>query len=499
MMNRLVLFAFGFVLLASAATAQSASNSAAATLGSTDLATAPSVSRPSELQGVQALSQSAPASFDGTLTLDEYLRWVDSYHPLVKSVRNKLPIAKAKALQARGSFDPTLVGNFASKEYNDDLYYRLPNWKLTAKTRGPLTVDVDWNQTAGLYTNPQDKLPTEGMFAVGGMVQLGNGLLTDQRRTDMALARAAVSLTEAEADLYRNELLFKAAKAYWKWYSTDQSLTAYERAISTAQEVYAFTLQAFEAGDASAMDTLDARALLTTWQSEYYSARKSAIEARFDASSWLWNEEGSPVVLDLTTRPAELPISITSSSTLDPTTHPLWEYNSQKEKQFSIKKRLANEYLKPKVALGGALLLPGNFQSMPEVGNLNTADRLLKAKVEVPLFLREGRGYSKSTKLQLEQFQWERSAAENAWSNELQATVQAILALEQATRASEENQQIMEALLRAEQRKLELGDSELIKVNLRTNYFMKSLIQTAKYRAELGTKRAEFAQLSASF
>lgn len=497
MMNRLVLLFFGLILLTPAAEAQT---STAEGQDPTPATQESAAAVPGSMAEASSSIAEAPQSpQESTLSLDEYLKWVDSYHPLVKSVRNKLPIAKAQALQARGSFDPTLVGNFASKEYNDDLYYRLPNWKLTTRTRGPLTLDVDWNQTAGIYTNPQDKLPEEGLFAVGGMVQLGNGLLTDKRRTDLALAKAAVGLTEAEADLYRNELLFKAAKAYWKWYSTDQSLTAYQRAIATAQEVYDFTLRAFKAGDASAMDTLDARALLTTWQSEYYSARKSAIEARYDASTWLWNEEGAPVVLDINTRPAEQRISITDYPTLDPATHPLWQYNSQKERQFALKKRLANEYLKPKVAVGGALLLPGNFQSVPEVGNLNTADRVLKAKVEVPLFLREGRGYSKSTKLQLEQFQWERSASENAWTNELQAAAQSIIALEEATRASEENQKIMEALLRAEQRKLELGDSELIKVNLRTNYFMKSLIQTAKYRAELGTKRAEFAQLSAAF
>ena len=71
---------------------------------------------------------------------------------------------------------------------------------------------------------------------------LGNGLLTDSRRTDLALAKAGIELTSAEAELYRNELLTKAVKDYWKWYEADAKVRAYELALTAAAEVYEFTL-----------------------------------------------------------------------------------------------------------------------------------------------------------------------------------------------------------------------------------------------------------------
>ena len=432
------------------------------------------------------------------LTLENYLSWVDQYHPLLKAVGNKLPIAKAERLKARGAFDPTLMGNFASKEFKGEQYYRLPSWSLQSNTPGPVSLSLDWNQTAGIYTNPQDKLPEEGLFAIGGMIQLGNGLITDQRRTDLALAKAAVALTEAEAELYRNELLFKASKAYWKWYSTYESLKAYEKAIAAALEVYEFTMQSFEAGDASAMDTLDASALLTTWQSEYYNSRMEAIEALYEASNWLWDESNSPVVISEEIIPSSAESMQVQYTKLDDS-HPLMRYNSQKEKQLRLKRTLAREYLKPKVGVGGALIVAGNINDLPETSELNTGDRIVKAKVEMPLFLREGRGYSKSTNLTLQNFQWERAARENAWSNDMSATANAIVQLEQGVKVSERNQRAMEQLLAAEKKKLEFGDSELIKVNLRTSYFLKSVIQTAKMQSELGIKRAEMKELTASF
>ncbi|MGB0193989.1 MAG: TolC family protein, partial [Schleiferiaceae bacterium] len=245
---------------------------------------------------------------DSVLTVDEFIQWVDQNHPLLKAVGNKLPIAKAELRKARGAFDPYISGTLASKEFNGEQYYRRPGVQLSSATASPVQLQLDWNSIDGLYTNPQDKLPPEGLFAIGGMINLGKGLLTDVRRTDLALAKAGVELSAAEAELYRNELLTKAVQSYWKWFEADQNLQAYEEAWQAAMEVYAFTINAFEAGDASAMDTLDARALVSTWETDFYSAQSKAVKALYDLSNWLWSAEERPVVLQPYVRPsAELP------------------------------------------------------------------------------------------------------------------------------------------------------------------------------------------------
>jgi outer membrane protein TolC len=435
---------------------------------------------------------------DSVLTVGEFIQWVDQNHPLLKAVGNKLPIAKAELRKARGAFDPYISGTLASKEFNGEQYYRRPGVQLSSATASPVQFQLDWNSIDGLYTNPQDKLPPEGLFAVGGMINLGRGLLTDVRRTDLALAKAGVELSAAEAELYRNELLTKAVQSYWKWFEADQNVQAYEVAWQAAMEVYAFTISAFEAGDASAMDTLDARALVSTWETDFYSAQSKAVKALYDLSNWLWSAEEIPVVLQPYVRPsAELPRQM--ETTLLGKEHPLWTYNDQKEEQLRLKRQLAREYLKPTIAVGGAYLLPGNFEALPSQGDFDANNRLVKAKLGIPLFLREGRGYTQSQNLQLESFQWERSAIENQWNNALSSTATQLLQLESAVKASVANQESVFLLLQAEQKKLVLGDSELIKVNLRTSYFAKAQIQRAKLQAELGQTWAYWMQLSAAY
>ena len=431
------------------------------------------------------------------LHIGQFIEWVDHNHPLLKAVGNKLPTAKAELLKARGAFDPRWTGAYASKEYKGDMYYRLPAWALETDVRGPLSLSVDWNATAGLYTNPQDKLPEEGMFAVGGMLNLGNGLMTDQRRTDLRIARAGVELSEAEAELYRNELLLKASKAYWKWYAAHENLKAYESALQAASEVYAYTKESFQAGDASAMDTLDARALLMTWETDYQLARNKAIGALYEASTWLWNEAEEPMILNAETVPSGALLSWPIPLNLE--AHPLVRYNDAKEEQLRAKRQLAREYLKPKVAVGGALLAPGNTELLPSSGDFTAENRVVKAKVELPLFLREGLGYSRSQNLQLETFEWERAQMEYELQRQWEAQGYQIRNLEEAMVASEKNEEVMAALLAGEREKLRLGDSELIKVNLRTSYYAKARIQRANIQSELGQAWARWAQLSAAF
>jgi len=447
--------------------------------------------------GLAPTTGSAQSS-DSVLTVETFIQWVDQNHPLLKAVGNKLPIAKAELRKARGAFDPYLSGSLASKEFNGDLYYRQPAWQVQSATRSPIQLQMDWNATSGTYTNPQDKLPEEGLFAVGGMINLGKGLMTDQRRTDLALARAGVALSEAEAELYRNELLTKAVKDYWKWYEAHANLKAYESAVKAALEVYTFTLQAFEAGDASAMDTLDARALVSTWQTDYFNAQSKAIQALFTASNWLWSADEAPVLLEAFVEPsAALPKLVAQALLNDD--HPLVRYNSQKEEQYRLKRQLAREYLKPTVAVGGAYLLPGNFETLPDAASFDENNRIVKAKLGIPLFLREGRGYTQSQNLQLENFQWERAALENEWRNALTSTAQQYIQLESAVAAGRDNAESLEQLLQAEKRKLELGDSELIKVNLRTSYYAKAMIQRAGLEAQLGQTWAYWMQLSAGY
>jgi hypothetical protein len=52
----------------------------------------------------------APEAMPSTqeLSAAQFAQWVDQNHPVLLSVRNRLPIAKAELLRARGAFRPHL-------------------------------------------------------------------------------------------------------------------------------------------------------------------------------------------------------------------------------------------------------------------------------------------------------------------------------------------------------------------------------------------------------
>ena len=95
------------------------------------------------LLSVVAFGQ-APEATPSTQELSavQFVQWVDQNHPVLQSVRNRLPIAKAELLKARGAFDPTLVGNYSSKEYDGELYYELPAVQLALLR--PLLLTFRW-------------------------------------------------------------------------------------------------------------------------------------------------------------------------------------------------------------------------------------------------------------------------------------------------------------------------------------------------------------------
>lgn len=450
-----------------------------------------------------ALSQERPASEGDeeklVLSLDDFQHWVITNHPVLKANQALVPQARARVLESRGAFDPKLLGNYAEKRFKEDLYYQFPHWSIESQLRGPVELGLDWNQTAGLYTNPQDKLPEEGLYALGAMVQLGNGLWTDARRTDLALAKQGVSLSEAEARLYNNKLLAKSAKAYWTWYAAHYKLEAYERAWSAAQQVRAMTLQRYQAGDASAFDTLDANALVSTYEVAFFQAKNEAVSALYDASTYLWDEQMQPVLIGAKVVPSPEAPQWEGNALPQWNEHPLVQYNNAKERQLSLKAQLAAEYTRPKLSVGGALLFPGGPTNLSNMGSVSTDNAVLKAKFEMPLFLREGRGYLKAQRIELQRFEWNRAQQENTWQREAEAVLSGASALMDALAAARRNADAMEQLLTAEQTKLALGDSELIKVNLRTSYYLKAVVDLLQLEKELGAAHARYLELVGGF
>ena len=70
-----------------------------------------------------------------SLSLEEYLAAVRTYHPVARQAAIGVEIAKAEVTSARGGFDPVFQNSIARKEMDGLLYYdhqlsevKIPTW-----------------------------------------------------------------------------------------------------------------------------------------------------------------------------------------------------------------------------------------------------------------------------------------------------------------------------------------------------------------------------------
>jgi hypothetical protein len=59
-----------------------------------------------------------------TLTYDDFLEWVRSYHPVARQADVTLEMGRQELRMARGGFDPLLYGTLDEKNYNGSEYYK---------------------------------------------------------------------------------------------------------------------------------------------------------------------------------------------------------------------------------------------------------------------------------------------------------------------------------------------------------------------------------------
>ena len=126
---------------------------------------------------------------DSVLAFDEFLSKVVNHHPLSLSASYKVKIGDGKLLKARGSFDPKLSSNLTQKRYSNKDYFTTLDAGFKIPTWYGINIKGGYENTKGLYLNPERNTPNNGLWNLGGSINLGKGLLIDQRRAILKEAK----------------------------------------------------------------------------------------------------------------------------------------------------------------------------------------------------------------------------------------------------------------------------------------------------------------------
>lgn len=329
----------------------------------------------------------------------QFYQLVFNHHPLAKQANLKAKIGDKSILKAKGGFDPKIFNQIDQKYYNSSQYYSLIHAGLKIPTWYGIELKTGFESSTGNYLNLQDKTPNSGLWYGGVSLNLGQGMMIDQRRSELFKAKIYQQSTLSEQNLQLNELIYESGYAYWNWFSSFYSVKVLLEAYQLSEERLQAVKLSMELGDRSAIDTVEARIQVQNRESLLLNYEADLSNSKYKLATYLWTQENDPLELDS----VAIPLSFESGFSVDLeksilmididsalNNHPYLQISSFKIKSLEIDARLKREMLKPTLNLQYNLLNePINNNPL---NSLSVNNYKWGLNFEIPIFLRKERG-----------------------------------------------------------------------------------------------------------
>lgn len=432
-------------------------------------------------------------------TIENFYYIVLENHPVARQTSLLSDFARQEIRMARGSFDPKVEIQYLTKNFKDTEYYRLFDGTVKFPTVFPIDPKFGVERNKGQYLNPGNYIDNEFNFQqyyFGLSLPLGRGLITDERRIALKQAELFQGMTEAEQIKIINKLLLEAAKDYWNWYNAYYHYRLLNRGAAVALEIFRRTKINAEQGEASVIDTIQAK---ITWQERIIEQQQALLDFQnsgITLSTYLWDSLGNPLALlpimapilekDLLTLSQQELTALTEQARSN---HPELRKLSIKLLQLDNERRLATEFLKPKLDLNY------NFLNQPFDPNFNTSlmfgeNYKFGVDFSFPLLIRKERAKLSQTRIKISGTKFERSLAERQIINDINATYNSIINTADMLVNLTDMVNNYERLLSAEILNFENGESDLFKINIQQEKLIQSQMKLVKLLSEYEKQKA---------
>lgn len=433
------------------------------------------------------------------LTFEEFARRVAANHPVARQARLLESIAAAGEQGARGAFDPVLSASWDRKRYAGKAYYDYVDAAVAIPTPLGFDVKLGFERTSGAFAAPDRGTPAGGLLSAGLSLPLGQRLLTDERRTALAQARALRGYATGERAATVNKLMYRATAVYAAWYEGHrrEALGAEALALALVRlgAVRARVLQ----GDAAAIDTIEASLEVQRRRVQLAEAELARRNAGIEVEGMLWTAGGEPESLPDGAGPTldGLRFDPGTADTVAAwliqaeTRHPEVQKANAKLREGEADQRLAAQRrFVPDAQVSFATLAQGGAAeaSLDPAGDWKVAGAL-----KVPLLYRKERGRFEASRGKVEQLELDRALIRRGVGLAIRMSANTLATLDSAIALQETTVEQARQLLTGEQRRFDAGESTLFLVNLRE----RTVIDEEIKRIQLQAKRvAAAAELS---
>jgi len=440
------------------------------------------------------LSWSAIAQDSLRLDFMTYMEWVKLNHPVAIQAELTLRLGNTEVLKARGGFDPMLFGYLDKKEFNQSTYFEKREAGVVIPTWMGVELNGNFEQNNGRFVNLENSLPSNGLLSAGASVNLGQGLMFDDRRAMLRKAQLYQQATEAERSVLLNELHLQATDAYWRWAAAYENKQVLQEGLTLAKIRFEAVKRSFDLGDQAAIDTVEALSQLLNREYRLQTAENELFSSSQLLSTFLWSETGEPMVLDQAIVPQDLfeqrqiaPDEEELRSMVS--AHPVLRLTDVDLASLNVEKRLKTQELLPVMKLKYNFLTENIAGARPSPFLENNYK--WGVTLYSPLLLRSTRGALGQTKAKIEIKQTGRDLKELELRRKLEADLNAWKILNNQVATIRTNVKTLEALLQGETRRFSIGESSLFLVNAREVAVFDSRITLNDLAAKLRTAYAK--------
>lgn len=427
------------------------------------------------------------------LSFSEYIGYVKKYHPLVRQSGLMLSKSEAELLTARGGFDPKIEVDYDQKDFKDKNYYSLLKSTFKIPTWYGIEIKAAFDNSEGLYVNPQNTTPNNGLTSIGISIPLGQGLFINKRMADVRMAKVQLQLSAAEQKMETTDVIYEASLAYFNWKRAFDEAELYKTYLEYAQKRYDGILRLIENGDKPAIDSVEAGILVKTRELSLKDAQLKLTKSRLELSNFLWIDN-VPVELEENITPEEnvrnsVDTSLNTNLQLNPSaaldSHPKIQSLQSKLSMLEIERRYKANMLLPEMNVSY------NYLSEPAYfTDYRFQDYKIGLNFSFPLFLRKERGALQLAKLKIQDGQLDLELERVALKNKILTYSAEIESLNQQQLTAAELVKDYTVMLSSEEKLFSFGESSLFLINSRENNVVSSRL------AEINTENRLLASIA---
>jgi outer membrane protein TolC len=381
--------------------------------------------------------------------------------------------AQANLMMARGGFDPKIEVDFEQKKFKDNEYYSILNSSFKIPTWYGIEIKAGFDNNDGIYLNPENTVPNQGLTSLGISIPLGQGLFINQRMADLRKAKIQVKLSQAERNLMAVSVLYDASVAYFDWKRNFNEVTLYQNYLTNAEVRYKGITKSIEQGDKPAIDSVEAGIIVRNRKLSLEESRLKLSKAQLELSNFLWLVNNVPLELQDDIIPEEnlaatIKVTLQTNELMleNPSleNHPKINALENKIEMLEVERKLKANMLLPQIDLGYSYLSEPSY-----IDNYRFQDYKVGLNFSFPVFLRKERGSLQLAKFKLQDAKFDLDLERVQLKNKIKAQQTEIASLERQQELIESLVNDYSTMLTSEERLFSFGESSIFLINSREN------------------------------